>query len=156
MFVLTVHVDFGLRVFLCVCMFTIPQSALAHLSLVRSHFSNTVTQIVGGSSDCVCVCVCVCGWVGVCVCGWTGKWSASWEPCVHISSPPSAASAPPIRLGKCNICQQRSTNVCVFISVGPLRHWGHSELPQCTAGQEGGRDMLVSISHCSQLNYSVF
>lgn len=35
------------------------------------------------------------------------RWSASQEPCVHISLP--------IRLGKCNICQQRNTNMCVFI-----------------------------------------
>ncbi len=35
------------------------------------------------------------------------RWSASQEPCVHISLP--------IRLRKCNICQQRNTNMCVFI-----------------------------------------
>lgn len=62
-FVLTVHVDFGLCVRL-LCVFTIQQSALAHLSLVRQHFSNTVTQIVaGGGGGSECSRVRVHGWV---------------------------------------------------------------------------------------------
>lgn len=80
MFVFALCVDCACRfwpVCVRVCMFTIPQSALAHLSLVRSHFSNTVTQIVGGSSDRVCVCACewvrVSGWVCACVCMWVDR-----------------------------------------------------------------------------------
>lgn len=94
MFVFALCVDCACRfwpVCVRVCMFTIPQSALAHLSLVRSHFSNTVTQIVGGSSDRVCVCA--CEWVGVCVCVYVGGQASG----LHHESHASTLAAPPLQ-----------------------------------------------------------